>query len=95
MEYKDSNLVLEVSKNVNPDVWDEGFFENFFDLLFRKRSYQKEAASTALRFLNSGEYQNIKDLAKENFEKNEVIRARWNNDFSIMENDWLYNFCSG
>lgn len=87
MEYKDSNLVLEVSKNVNPDVWDEGFFENFFDLLFRQRSYQKEAASTALRFLNSGEYQNIKELAKENFEKNEVIRARWNNDFSIMEKD--------
>lgn len=87
MEYKDSNLVLEVSKNVNPAVWDEGFFQNFFDLLFGKRSYQKEAAETALRFLNSGEYQNIKALAKENFEKNEVIRARWNNDFSIMEDD--------
>ncbi|MGG6832798.1 UNVERIFIED_CONTAM: DEAD/DEAH box helicase family protein [Streptococcus canis] len=87
MEYKDSNLVLEVSKNVNPAVWDEGFFQNFFDLLFGKRSYQKEAAETALRFLNSGEYQSIKALAKENFEKNEVIRARWNNDFSIMEDD--------
>lgn len=87
MEYKDSDLVLEVSKNVNPAVWDEGFFQNFFDLLFGKRSYQKEAAETALRFLNSGEYQNIKALAKENFEKNEVIRARWNNDFSIMEDD--------
>ena len=87
MEYKDSNLVLEVSKNVNPAIWDEGFFQNFFDLLFGKRSYQKEAAETALRFLNSGEYQNIKALAKENFEKNEVIRARWNNDFSIMEDD--------
>lgn len=87
MEYKDSNLVLEVSKNVNPAVWDEGFFQNFFELLFGKRSYQKEAAETALRFLNSGEYQNIKALAKENFEKNEVIRARWNNDFSIMEDD--------
>lgn len=87
MEYKDSNLVLEVSKNVNPAVWDEGFFQNFFDLLFGKRSYQKEAAETALRFLNSGEYQNIKALAKENFEKNEVIRARWNNNFSIMEDD--------
>ncbi|CAM3357317.1 Restriction endonuclease subunit R [Streptococcus pluranimalium] len=87
MEYKDSNLALEVSKNVNPAVWDEGFFQNFFDLLFGKRSYQKEAAETALRFLNSGEYQNIKALAKENFEKNEVIRARWNNDFSIMEDD--------
>lgn len=87
MEYKDSNLVLEVSKNVNPTVWDEGFFQNFFELLFGKRNYQKEAAEVALRFLNSGEYKNITALARENFEKNEVIRARWNNDFSTMQND--------
>lgn len=87
MEYKDSDLVLEVSKNVNPVVWDEGFFQNFFDMLFGKRNYQKEAAETALRFLNSGEYKDITALAKENFEKNQVIRARWNNDFNLMQDD--------
>lgn len=87
MEYKDSDLVLDVSKNVNPAVWDEGFFQNFFELLFGKRNYQKEAAEIALRFLNSGEYKDITALAKENFEKNEVIRARWNNDFSTMQDD--------
>lgn len=87
MEYKDSDLVLEVSKNVNPAVWDEGFFQNFFEMLFGKRNYQKEAAETALRFLNSGEYKDITTLAKENFEKNEIIKARWNNDFSNMQDD--------
>jgi len=87
MEYKDSDLVLEVSKNVNPEIWDEGFFQNFFDILFGKRGYQKEAAEIALRFLNSGEYKDITALAKENFEKNEIIKARWNNDFSIMQDD--------
>ena len=87
MEYKDSDLVLEVSKNVNPVVWDEGFFQNFFDMLFGKRNYQKEAAEIALRFLNSGEYKDITALAKENFEKNQVIRARWNNDFNLMQDD--------
>lgn len=87
MEYKDSDLVLEVSKNVNPAVWDEGFYQNFFELLFGKRNYQKEAAEIALRFLNSDEYKDITALAKENFEKNEVIRARWNNDFSKMQDD--------
>ena len=87
MEYKDSDLVLEVSKNVNPVVWDEGFFQNFFDMLFGKRNYQKEAAEIALRFLNSGEYKDITSLAKENFEKNPVIRARWNNDFNLMQDD--------
>ena len=87
MEYKDSDLVLEVSKNVNPAVWDEGIFQNFFDILFGKRNYQKEAAETALRFLNSGEYKDITELAKENFEKREIIKARWNNDFSLMQDD--------
>ena len=87
MEYKDSDLVLEVSKNVNPAVWDEGIFQNFFDILFGKRNYQKVAAETALRFLNSGEYKDITELAKENFEKREIIKARWNNDFSLMQDD--------
>ena len=34
MQYKESDLVLDVSKNVNPAVWDEGFFQEFFELLF-------------------------------------------------------------
>ena len=87
MQYKESDLVLDVSKNVNPAVWDEGFFQEFFELLFGNRDYQKDGAEIALRFLNSGEYKDITALAKENFEKNEVIRARWNNDFSKMQDD--------
>ncbi|MFM1632984.1 DEAD/DEAH box helicase [Streptococcus mutans] len=87
MEYKESDLVLKVSKNVNPSVWDEGFFQNFFDLLFGQRTYQKESAEIALRFLNSGEYQSISALAKENFRNNEVIRTRWSNNFSLMQDD--------
>ncbi|EJN93603.1 DEAD/DEAH box helicase [Streptococcus ratti] len=87
MEYKESDLVLKVSKNVNPSIWDEGFFQNFFDLLFGQRTYQKEASETALRFLNSGEYKNISALAKENFSNNDVIRTRWSNNFSLMQDD--------
>lgn len=87
MQYKESDLVLDVSKNVNPAVWNEGFFQEFLELLFGNRNYQKAGAEIALRFLNSGEYKDITALAKENFEKNEVIRARWNNDFSKMQDD--------
>jgi type III restriction enzyme, res subunit len=87
MQYKESDLVLDVSKNVNPAVWNEGFFQEFLELLFGNRNYQKAGAEIALRFLNSGEYEDITALAKENFEKNEVIRARWNNDFSKMQDD--------
>lgn len=87
MSYKESDLVLEVSKSVNPEIWDEGFFQRFLDLIFKNRPYQKEATEVALRFLNSGEYSNITELAKENFDKNSVIREHWNNNFDALEND--------
>lgn len=87
MEYKESELVLEVSKNVDPKIWDEGFFQSFLEVLFGKRTYQKEATEIALRFMNSNEYSNTRQLAKENFEKNDIIKARFNNNFSSMLDD--------
>ncbi|MFH7580842.1 DEAD/DEAH box helicase family protein [Lactiplantibacillus plantarum] len=87
MIYKESELVLKVSKNVNPEVWDEGFYQSFLDVLFKNRKYEIEATETALRFLNSGEYKNITDLAKENFNNNSIIRERFNNNFEAMKND--------
>lgn len=42
MAYKESDLVLKVSKDVNPSVWDEGFYQVFLDLLFKNRDYQKK-----------------------------------------------------
>lgn len=87
MAYKESDLVLSVSKNVDPDVWDEGFYQNFMDILFKKRDYQKEATEIVLRYINSGEYQNLEDLARENFKKNHVIRERFSESFESMKND--------
>lgn len=87
MFYKESDLVLRVSKNVNPNVWDEGFYQSFLDLLFKNRKYESDATETALRFLNSGEYKNISALAKENFNSNPIIRERFNNNFEAMKND--------
>lgn len=87
MMYRESDLVLEVSRNVNPDIWDEGFYQNFLDLLFKNREYQKEATEVVLRYLNSGEYKDLQTLAKENFDKNEVIRERFSGNFEAMKND--------
>lgn len=87
MMYKESDLVLKVSKNINPNIWDEGFYQNFFDLLFMNREYQKEATETVLRYLNSGEYHSLQELAKENFDKNEIIRERFSENFEAMKND--------
>lgn len=87
MEYRESELVLKVSKNVDPDIWDEGKYTNFFDMLFKDRTYQKEATEIALRYLNSGEYSCLEDLAKENFQKNEVIRERFNHNIKLFVSD--------
>lgn len=86
MAYKESDLVLKVSKNVNPQIWDEGFYQNFLNILFDNRLYQKEATETALRYLNSEEYENLEMLAKENFDKNLVIKDRFNNNFEAFKN---------
>lgn len=87
MSYKESDLVLQVSKNVNPAVWDEGKYSTFFDILFKNRHYQREATEIALRYMNSGEYTCLEDLARENFDSNSVIQERFNGNFNTMISD--------
>lgn len=87
MAYKESDLVLNVSNNVNPLVWDEGKYATFFDMLFKNRKYQREATEIALRYMNGGEYNSLEELAKENFDKNEVIRERYNNNVNSYISD--------
>ncbi len=82
MEYRESDLVLNVSKNVDPSVWDEGKYSTFFDILFKNRKYQKEATETALRYMNSGEYKCLEDLAKENYNNNEALKERFNGNIN-------------
>ena len=87
MQYKESDLILNVSKNVDLNIWDEEKYSIFLDILFQERDYQKEATKTALRYMNSGEYSSLHDLALENFKENSVIRERYNNNYTSFEND--------
>lgn len=84
MAFRESDLVLNVSTNVNPAVWDEGKFSSFFEILFKNRYYQREATEIALRYLNSGEYDSLRELAMENFDRNEAIRERYNNNLTAF-----------
>ena len=67
-QFRNEDLVLKVSPNVDRARWDESRYEAFIDQLCEDREYQKEAIRTALRFLLGGQYANLKALAKENFE---------------------------
>jgi len=41
------------------------------------REYQKEAIRTTLRYLLSGKYANLRELARENFDANEELQQRY------------------
>jgi type III restriction enzyme len=75
--FRNTDLLLNVSKSVDRNLWDETRYEAFLDELCQYREYQKEAILAALRYLLSGQYSNLKELAKENFEKNPNLEKRY------------------
>ncbi len=78
--FRNENLVLKVSPNVDPKVWDETRYEGFLDALCSHREYQKDAIRTTLRFMLGGRYASLRALSRENFDSNEELQAlhgRW------------------
>lgn len=69
------DLVLKVSKSVNPDVFDINKYEGFLDALCGEREYQKTAIRNTLFYLLSGNYKNITELAEENYHSNETLQT--------------------
>ncbi|MDD5638690.1 MAG: DEAD/DEAH box helicase family protein [Candidatus Pacebacteria bacterium] len=74
MYIKTDNLVLKVSKNVDPQKLDLSKYDDFLDELCGHREYQKEAIQEAVRFLLGGEYKNTEELARENFDQNSDLQ---------------------
>jgi type III restriction enzyme len=75
--FRNEDLVLKASPNVARSRWDESRYEAFIDELCSDREYQKEAIRTALRYLVGGEYANLRELAKKNFEQNPILEDRY------------------
>lgn len=75
--FKNEDLILTVTTNIDPKTWDEGKYEAFLDELCGYREYQKEAIRTTLRYLLSGKYANLRALAKENFDENAELQERY------------------
>ena len=72
--FLNQDLVLQVSKNIDPTVFDIDKYEGFIDALCGERNYQKEAIRTTLRYMLGGQYKNLMELAEENFNSNEKLR---------------------
>jgi type III restriction enzyme len=75
--FRNEDLVLKVTTDIDPKVWDESRYEAFLDELCGTREYQKEAIRTTLRYLLGAKYANLRDLARENFDANDELQQRY------------------
>lgn len=75
--FRNEDLVLKVTQAIDRSKWNENKYEPFLDELCSDREYQKEAIRTALRYLLGQEYGCLLDLAKINFEENQILHARY------------------
>lgn len=75
--FKNQDLVLKISENVDPRVLDINKYEPFLDALCREREYQKEAIRATLRYLLGGQYKNLQELAEENYHQNPILQEKY------------------
>ncbi|MFH1863838.1 MAG: DEAD/DEAH box helicase family protein [bacterium] len=73
-KFLNQDLVLKVTENIDPSVFDINRYEGFIDALCSERNYQKEALRATLRYLLSGQYCDLVALAKENFNSNTALQ---------------------
>jgi type III restriction enzyme len=75
--FRNDDLILKVSPAVDRRQWDENRYEAFIDELCGSREYQKDALRATLRYLLAGEYADLRALARENYEGNDTLEARY------------------
>ncbi len=75
--FRNEDMLLKVSPAVDRAKWDESRYEAFIDELCGPREYQKDAIRIALRYLLSGEYSDLRALARANYEQNPVLEMRY------------------
>jgi type III restriction enzyme len=74
--FRNDELLLEVSPAIDRRRWDESRYEAFIDELCEDREYQKDAIRISLRYLLGGEYANLRELARANYQDNPVLERR-------------------
>jgi len=75
--FKNQDLVLKVSPNIDSEKFDINKYEAFLDALCGEREYQKEAIRITLQYLLGGQYNNLRELAEENYNQNVVLQERY------------------
>lgn len=84
--FSNQELVLNVSKNINPTVFDINQYEGFLDALCGERHYQKTAIRNVLRYMLGNRYNNLTQLAEENFNSNDKLKDLYNSFGEMKRN---------
>ena len=79
-----SDLILKVRKSYDKTKLNLTVWEDYLDILCGNREYQKEAITTAIIYLASGEYQSINQLARENYQNNQDLQNLY-----LTESDFI------
>lgn len=85
VRFRNEDLVLKVSTNVDPTKFNIDHYEAFIDALCGTREYQKKAIRVVLRYFLSGQYSSLRQIAEENFDTNRSLQDRYGS-FKKMEN---------
>lgn len=83
--YKNQDLVLKVDKNIDPAVLGLNKYEPFLDILCINREYQKKSIREAVKFLIGNKYKNLRELAEENYRKNEILQDQYSNEKDFIK----------
>lgn len=75
--FRNEDLVLKVTTDIDPKIWDKNKYEAFLDELCGFREYQKESLRITLNYFLGGKYSNLRDLAKDNYEQNPELEQRY------------------
>ena len=75
--FKNEDLILQVTTNIDPAVWDDARYESFIHELCGPREYQMDAVWTVMRYMAGGRYGNLRALAEYNFKANVELEMRY------------------
>ncbi|HKU53014.1 MAG TPA: DEAD/DEAH box helicase family protein, partial [Nitrospira sp.] len=75
--FKQEDLVLKVTGDIDPTIFDITKYEPFIESLCGKREFQAEAIRQVANFLFGGSYRDLRALAEENFNSNPNLREKY------------------
>lgn len=83
--FKQSELVLKVSRVYHTGLLDLSAWRPFIDRLCGDRTYQKEAIENAVIYLASGQYGSLKELAEYNYSQNTCLRDKYSSKEDFLK----------